>query len=199
MSIRHITLGVLDIQGSVAEHLAALRQLNVSAVAVKTKAELDRVDGLILPGGESTTIGKLMKRFGLDEEIRRRVLEHSLALWGTCAGAILMAKKVRNQVPDTLRLMNIDIERNAYGRQLDSFETELAAPELNAKNLRAIFIRAPRIRGAAQTVTVLARHENESVMLREDNMLVSTFHPELTDDTRVHQYFVSLTKTYAKK
>lgn len=192
-------LGVLDIQGSVEEHLAVLQRLGVPTVSVKTLAELDRVDGLIIPGGESTTIGKLMKRFGLDEAIRRRVRARSLALWGTCAGAILMAKKVRNQVPDTLGLMNIDIERNAYGRQLDSFETELAAPELNAKDLRAVFIRAPRIRKAAGTVQTLAYYKQEPAMLREDNMLVSTFHPELTDDVRVHQYFVALTASYAKK
>ena len=192
-------LGVLDIQGSVEEHLSALKRLNVPTVAIKTLAELDQVDGLIIPGGESTTIGKLMKRFGLDEAIRRRVHAGSLALFGTCAGAILMAKKDQNGAPDTLGLMNIDIERNAYGRQLDSFETELFAPELNANDLHAVFIRAPRIRGTSVGVKTLAHYENEPVMLRENNLLVSTFHPELTDDLRVHQYFVALTASYAKR
>ena len=212
------------------EHLAALRRLGVDAREVKTVRDLDGVVGLIIPGGESTTIGKLMKTYGLDEAIRVRAIGTGevpgtggtgkpgvkpLTVWGTCAGAILLAKEVSNRqkvvptlrrsiirlafgLPDILSIMDISVKRNAYGRQVDSFETELSIPMLGARPVPAVFIRAPVIERASNKAEILAEYEGAPVMVREGNLLATTFHPELTDDTRVHEYFLSLTKHYAK-
>lgn len=196
MSIKSPAVGVLDIQGSVKEHLAALKKCGTNPIAVKTAKDLARVDGLIIPGGESTTIGKLLKKYGLDKEIRRRALTpHPSSLtpftiWGTCAGAILLAKKITNNHSGSLALMNIEISRNAYGRQLDSFETFINIPKLKIKNFPAIFIRAPRIKKAFKKAKVLAEYNSEPVMVEEGNLLVTTFHPELTDNLRIHKYFL---------
>lgn len=172
-----------------------LKKIGAHAVAVKSKKDLDGVDGLIIPGGESTTIGKLMKAYGLNREIRRR---KSLVVWGSCAGAILLAKKIRNRRPDALGLMDIDIARNAYGRQLDSFETKIFIPALK-KKIPAVFIRAPRVKKASLKVKVLAEYRGEPVMLRQENLLVTMFHPELTNDKSVHQYFLDLVRYYAQR
>lgn len=204
-----MTIGVLDIQGSVEEHLAVLRKIGAEAIAVKTKMDLDRVNGLIIPGGESTTIGKLLKRYGLDKEIRKRALyplfspHHTLALWGTCAGAILLAKKITNggsnRQPPNLGLMDIEIERNFYGRQMDSFETKISVSALGRKKIPAIFIRAPRIKRASRSVKIMAQYDGTPVMVRQYNLLATMFHPELTNDTRVHKYFISLVNHYANR
>ncbi len=193
-------VGVLDIQGSVEEHLAMLEKLGVRGTALKSKKDLDKVDGLIIPGGESTTIGKLMKRYGLGRSICRRTkgIKRALVVWGTCAGAILLAKKIRNRRPDTLGLMDIEIVRNAYGRQIDSFETKLAVP-IFRKKIPAIFIRAPSVKKASPKVKVLAEYRGEPVMLRQENLLATMFHPELTDDASTHQYFLDLVQYYAKR
>lgn len=208
-------VGVLDIQGSVEEHFASLEKLGVKPKLVKTKADLDEVSGLIIPGGESTTIGKLMKATGLDRDIRWRVnstLQNAshffdkkrspayrgLALWGTCAGAILMAKKIHNKRPDSLDVMDIEITRNAYGGQLDSFQTDLLAPTLGQRPLRAIFIRSPRVKRASPKVKILAHYKGSPVMLVQENLLATMFHPELTNDLRVHQYFIDLIQKYAQ-
>lgn len=202
--IKGFAVGVLDIQGSVEEHLAMLRLLGVDAREVKTVRDLDEVAGLIIPGGESTTIGKLMKEYGLDEAIRLRAVgtgKHAvkpLTVWGTCAGAILLAKKVAGRRPDTLAIMDISVRRNAYGRQVDSFETELAIPALGTRPVPAIFIRAPVIEKASPKAKILAEYQGSPVMVQEKNLLATTFHPELTEDTRVHEYFLSLTKHYAQ-
>ncbi len=193
VSINGFTVGVLDIQGSVEEHLAVLRRLGVEAREIKTVRDLDDVAGLIIPGGESTTIGKLMKAYGLDKAIHVRAVGTSkargkpLTVWGTCAGAILLAKD-----------MHLSLKRNAYGRQVDSFETELEIPALGTRPVPAIFIRAPIIKKASPKAKILAEYQGSPVMVREGNFLATTFHPELTDDTRVHEYFLSLTKEYAK-
>ena len=185
--------------------MAALKKCGVDPIAVKNIEDLSRVDGLIIPGGESTTIGKLLKRYGLDKEIRKRALvPHPssltpLAVYGTCAGAILLAKKITNQRPDSLSLMDVEISRNAYGRQLDSFETELSIPKLKIKNFPAVFIRAPRVKRAFKKAKVLAEYNGEPVMVEEENLLITTFHPELTDDIRIHKYFLELTKKYATR
>ncbi len=181
-------IGVLDIQGSVIEHVAALEKVGAEVVRVKNIADLASVAGLIIPGGESTTIGKLLGWYGLGEEIRRRVLEGSLGLWGTCAGAILMAKKiVGRQTADSLGVMDIVVERNAYGRQIDSFECELA---FAGKKIPAVFIRAPKIVSVGKGVEVLAEFEGEIVAAREGKMMVTSFHPEMTSGLLVHEYFV---------
>lgn len=198
MSTLNVRIGVLAIQGSVEEHMDMLKKIGISPVAVKTKADLDKVDGLIIPGGESTTIGKLMKLDGLDREIRARAKKSffsrkkPLAVWGTCAGAILLAKKVLNNKPDILGLMDITIARNAYGRQTDSFETSIYAPSVAREKIPAVFIRAPKIEKVSKKAEVLAVFEGTPVMVRQKNLLATTFHPELTSDTRVHEYFVSM-------
>ena len=199
-------IGVLDIQGSVAEHLAAIKKLKnsgggpmVEPVLVKNLDDLSGVSGLIIPGGESTTIGKLLRRFGLREEIIKRVREGSLAVWGTCAGAILLAKKiVGRQNADSLGLMDITVERNAYGRQIESFETQLefdlgpAGRAIAGNVVPGIFIRAPKILAVGVGVEILAKHDGEIVAARQGNLLATNFHPELTDDLRVHGYFVEM-------
>lgn len=204
-------IGVLDIQGSVAEHVSALKKCGAEVVLVKTVGDLRECSGLIIPGGESTTIGKLLKRFGLFEEIIRRA-EKGMAVWGTCAGAILLAKKIigqkRGHVVDNLNLMDITVSRNAYGRQLDSFETEIefdfgkkdsrvrgndrGGENDNVKKIPAVFIRAPKIFSVGSAAKVLARCEEEIVAVREGNLLATTFHPEMTDDLKVHEYFIGM-------
>lgn len=197
-SQKNIKIGVLDIQGSVEEHVSTLKKLGVDAVLVKKSSDIEKIDGLIIPGGESTTIGKLMKLYGLDKAILARATKkiNPLCIWGTCAGAILIAKKVYNQTPDHLKLMDIEIERNAYGRQIDSFTTQLSIPLLGKTPVEAVFIRAPRVRKTSKTVTVFATYEDNPVMLEEKNFLVTMFHPELTHDTRIHKYFIDLTSRY---
>lgn len=192
-------IGVLAIQGSFAEHIAMLARIGVHAIEVRTKTELDQVNGLIMPGGESTTIGKLLKYYGLDEEIEKRAIEKSLTIWGTCAGAILLAKHVQEPRPDILGLMDITIVRNAYGPQIESFETTVSVPKIKGGPVGAVFIRAPKITRVGKGIEVLGTHNDEAVIVQYNNLLASTFHPELTDDTRVHEYFVSLTQHYAKK
>lgn len=208
MSTRNTAqIGVLAIQGSFAEHIEMLARIGVTAREVRTKEQLDQVDGLIMPGGESTTIGKLLKYYGLDEEIKKRAAPHSLTpslpnsltLWGTCAGAILLAKDVEEPKPDILSLMDISIVRNAYGPQIESFETTVSIPVIKGGPVSAVFIRAPKITRVGKGVQVLGRHNDEPVIVQYNNLLASTFHPELTSDTRVHEYFVSLTQHYAKK
>ena len=199
VSTNKVLIGVLDIQGSVEEHMAVLKKMRISHRAVKNIEDLAEVDGLIIPGGESTTIGKLLKHYELDKEIRKRAGLHGrpLSIWGTCAGAILLAKNVLRPRPDTLGLMDITIERNAYGRQAESFYTDVAIPCLGAKKVRALFIRAPLIKKVGKGVEILAEHGGSPIMVRQKNLLATMFHPELTSDTRVHNYFVSLTKEYA--
>lgn len=200
-----VKIGVLDIQGSVAEHMEVLRKIGLKPRAVKTKRDLNKVSGLIIPGGESTTIGKLLKLYGLDEEIKKRASQKALrvtrypllSVWGTCAGAILLAKKVGGGMPDVLGLLEIEVERNAYGRQLDSFETEVDAPEIGL--IKAVFIRAPQIKKTSARVKILAEYEGSAIMVRQENLLATTFHTELTDDASVHKYFVSLVQNYAGK
>jgi 5'-phosphate synthase pdxT subunit len=201
--ISKITIGVLDIQGSVEEHLEMLKKIGLVPVAVKNKDDLDKVDGLIMPGGESTVIGKLLKRYGLDEEIKKRAElkngSRPLTIWGTCAGAIFMAKEVLNQKPQDLELMDISISRNAYRRQVDSFKTGLKIKILGEKPFPAIFIRAPQINKASLKAKTLAEYGGKPIMIQQNNLLVTTFHPELTTDSRVHEYFIKMTEFYASK
>jgi len=203
LTISFMKIGVLDIQGSVEEHFATLSKLKgVEAVLVKKVSDLNGVRGLIIPGGESTTIGKLLKRFGLDLEIIKLFKKGKLAIWGTCAGAILIAKEiVGREQADSLKLMDITIERNAYGRQVDSFETELdfdfgdiegGKGKKNWQKIPAIFIRAPKIKSVGKDVKILAKYEGEIIAAREGKLFATTFHPEMTDDLKVHQYFAEM-------
>lgn len=183
-------IGVLSIQGSFFEHIEVLRSMGVNGFPVRCVEDLSLVDSLILPGGESTTISKLLKRFKIEEEIIKRVNE-GMPIYGTCAGMILLSKNIDY----SMKLMDIEVDRNAYGSQLDSFIgklTDVNKEELGVDSLDAFFIRAPRIKQVGDAVLVLASHEGIPVMVRENNILVSSFHPELTEDGTVYEYFLSI-------
>ena len=185
-------IGVLAIQGSVKEHINAIKKCNVEAVPVKLPRDLESVNGLIIPGGESTTIGKLMSEYKLDLAIKRRYSE-GMPIYGTCAGAILLAKDIVGSKQDKLGLMNISIKRNDYGRQIDSFESEVEIESLGDAPFNGIFIRAPVISALHDGCKVIAEVDNNPVMVEQGGkLLVSTFHPELTNDLRVHKYFLEM-------
>jgi 5'-phosphate synthase pdxT subunit len=192
-----VKIGVLALQGAFIEHIQILRRLGVEAVEVRLPEQLEGLDGLIIPGGESTTIGKLATLYGLVEPLRAFAEEKPV--WGTCAGMIFMAKDVGREQP-LLGLMDITVERNAFGRQVDSFEVGLEAPDLpGGRNggapFPAIFIRGPRLASADEEkgVEVLARlADGTAVAARQGHWLVTSFHPELSDDPRFHQYFLQM-------
>lgn len=186
-------VGVLDLQGDVIEHRRALEACGAQVILVKTPTDLEKVDALVMPGGESTTIGKLMNWNGLTEPLRKRIRE-GMPVYGTCAGAILLSKKITGkETAPNLGLMDIEIERNAYGRQVNSFETSIeVALEDHKQSIPAVFIRAPKIKSVGQKVKVLAQWDGEIVLAQEENMLVSTFHPELTNNLTIHRYFLTL-------
>lgn len=185
-----LTVGVLALQGAVAEHLELLGRIpGVRGAAVKTLEELQALDGLILPGGESTAIGRLLRSFGLLEPLHAQIAA-GLPVWGTCAGLILLARRIAGESAAHLGLMGIVARRNAYGGQLDSFRTEVLLPAISARALTLVFIRAPYIESVAPGVEILAEVDGKIVAAAEKNMLVTAFHPELTGDVRFHQYFI---------
>jgi 5'-phosphate synthase pdxT subunit len=186
-----VKFGVLALQGAFREHIYALEALGVRAVSVRLPSQLDELAGLIIPGGESTAIAKLMESYGFYEPIARRA-EEGMAVWGTCAGAILVAKRVADAVAGqrSLGLMDIAVRRNAYGRQVDSFEVNLDVEGIHDGAFRGVFIRAPWIEEIGEGVEVLAEYEGHIVAAREGKLLATTFHPELTGDPRMHHYFI---------
>ena len=192
-------VGVLALQGDFSEHIATLRKLGVETVEVRLLEQLKDLEGLIIPGGESTTIGKLATSYHLIEPLRRFSQDHPI--WGTCAGAIFLSNDTRRQQP-LLNIMDITVERNAFGRQVDSFETELSVSALEDPNrpYRAIFIRAPIIQSVGEGVEVIARLPQDQeggdriVAARQGHLLATSFHPELTGDDRFHRYFLGLAK-----
>jgi 5'-phosphate synthase pdxT subunit len=190
-----MTAGVLALQGDVREHMAVLRHMGVHPVEVRLPQHLEMVDRLIIPGGESTTIGRLLVRYQLLEPIRARA-GRDLAVWGTCAGAILIAREVLDQKEGgqpLIGVMDIQVRRNAFGSQLDSFETELAMPIIGEKPLHGVFIRAPQIVALGAEVTALAKLPDGGVVAaQQGRLLATTFHPELTADDRVHRLFMEL-------
>jgi 5'-phosphate synthase pdxT subunit len=190
-----MTVGVLALQGDFREHEQILRSAGVPTQQVRLPEHLDAVDRLIIPGGESTTIGRLLVRFELLEPIRQRA-GRDLALWGTCAGAILMARTISEGRPagqPHLGVMDIAVRRNAFGRQLDSFEADVAIDALGDGPLHAIFIRAPLIERVGAGVSVLARLDDGKIVAAQQGRLLATaFHPELTGDDRMHRYFLEL-------
>lgn len=187
-----VRIGVLALQGDFAEHLIALQALGVDAIEVRTLEQLRGVNGLIIPGGESTTIARLLIAFNLLEPLRELIAK-GLPVWGTCAGAILLAKHVPNLDRPPLAVMDITVERNAFGRQVDSFEADLDVAGIEGEPLRAIFIRAPIIRRAGRGVQVLASLEDGTIVAaREGRLLATSFHPELTDDRRMHGLFLQM-------
>ena len=184
-------IGVLAIQGDFSEHLVMLKHLGVQTVEVRLPAHLSGLDGLIIPGGESTTIGKLAMDYDLLEPLRHFGKEH--AIWGTCAGAIFLSKDARRDQP-LLGIMDIIIRRNAFGRQVDSFEADLAISELgNGVPYHAIFIRAPIIESVQGEARILSSlPDGRIVAAQQGKLLATSFHPELTSDARFHEYFLSL-------
>ena len=189
-----VRIGVLGLQGDYQKHMESLGQIeSAQSCIVRTPEEIQQCDGLIIPGGESTTVGKLMARFGIDEAIKKCVAE-GMTVFGTCTGMILLASEIEGSDQHRLGLMDITVRRNAFGRQVDSFESDLVIPEIGDKPIRAIFIRAPYVTDAGESVRVLATLQTgESIMVRQGNCLAAAFHPELTDDSRVHRYFVNMT------
>jgi 5'-phosphate synthase pdxT subunit len=193
-------IGVLALQGSFAEHLQALARIGVEGVDVRLPQQLDNLDGLIIPGGESTTIGKLAEAYGLMQPLRH--FGQQRAIWGTCAGAIFLAREIHRPQP-LLGLMDIEIERNAFGPQVNSFETELNVPVLtqvdpHPQPFHAVFIRAPLIKAAHAPAQVLALlDDGRIVAAQQDRLLATSFHPELTGDDRFHRYFAQLVATSA--
>jgi pyridoxal 5'-phosphate synthase pdxT subunit len=188
-------IGVLALQGDFAEHVAMLKKLNVEASEVRLPEQLNGLDGLIIPGGESTTIGKLAVAYNLMEPLKQFGQRH--AIWGTCAGAIFLSKDVSRDQP-LLGLMDIKVQRNAFGRQIDSFETDLNVPELKQatgtdEDYHAVFIRAPIIESVSGDAKVLASvPDGRIVAAQQGHLLATSFHPELTNDTRFHEYFLTL-------
>ena len=188
-------IGVLALQGDFAEHIVMLEELNVETAEVRLPEHLNSLDGLIIPGGESTTIGKLAVAYNLMEPLK--LFGHRRAIWGTCAGAILLSKDVRREQP-LLGLMDIKVERNAFGRQVDSFEADLDISELKQATgtdeaFHAVFIRAPIIESVSVGAKIIASlPDGRIVAAQQGHFLATSFHPELTGDTRFHQYFLSL-------
>ena len=190
-NLPHKQIGVLALQGDFYEHIAILEKLDNKASLIKKPEELESLDGLIIPGGESTTICKLIRNYGFEEKIKQAVSK-GMGLWGTCAGMITIAKKLKDDYPKPIGIMDITVERNFYGRQIDSFEEKVVIKGIDDKKFNAIFIRAPIIREVGKNVEVLSILNNEIIAARQDKIFVTSFHPELTEDSRVHKYFLSM-------
>lgn len=188
-----ITIGVLALQGAFREHCRMVGHLGAQAVEIRKPEQLEDIAGLIIPGGESTVIGKLMIDWGLMDKIKERAGQ-GMAIYGTCAGMILLARDIIDSKQPRLGLMDIVVQRNAFGRQQESFEADLYVPELGEAPVRAVFIRAPFIEGVGPEVKVLASVEDKIVIARQGKLLATAFHPELTDDDRIHRYFLSMIK-----
>ena len=196
-------IGVLNIQGAVSEHFSMInktfKELEIKGkiILVKNKEDVKQIDGLILPGGESTTISRLILKTGIHDMILKRVENKDLPIMGTCAGSILLAKKVKNQQKKnikTLEIMDMEIERNAFGRQKESFEADIQIKGLDAP-FHAVFIRAPIIRKTWGSCKPLSNLNKETIIAaQQDNLIALTFHPELTEDTRIHKYFLKIIK-----
>ncbi len=190
------TIGVLALQGDFAEHIAMLRSIGADAVEIRLPAQLALIDALIIPGGESTTITRLLDIYELREPIRR-LGEEGLPIWGTCAGAIVLAQQATDLDRPNLALMDIDVRRNAFGRQVDSFEEDLRIPALGEAPFHAVFIRAPIIERAGAGVDVLATLPGGTIVAaREGALLATSFHPELTGDARFHALLAKLAEAY---
>lgn len=188
--VRTRTIGVLALQGAYYKHAEAVRNLGLNSIEVRTLQDINKIEALIIPGGESTTIGKLLIKNNLIEPIKKRI-DQGMAVFGTCAGMILIAKSVSGSEQPLIEVMDISVERNAYGRQIDSFEAEFEVKGLTGKPVNGIFIRAPKIVSISENVDVLAVHKNVPVLVRQKNILAASFHPELSDDLRIHSYFIS--------
>ena len=186
------TIGVLAIQGDFLEHRQMLERLGSVVLEVRTRNELDKVDGLIIPGGESTTIVQLLDIFDMRDQLVNLV-KNGMPIWGTCAGMIVLANSLTDHRPNPLKLMDINVTRNAFGRQVDSFEADLEIDEVDGQSYKAIFIRAPIVNSVGPNVRVISRlNDGRPVAVRENHMLATAFHPELTLDHRIHQMFLGM-------
>jgi len=185
-------VGVLALQGTFIEHISMLRRLGVEAPPIRLPHELDTLDGLIIPGGESTTMLRLMESFGLIQPIREMARD-DFPIWGTCAGMVLLAKSVSNYEMETLGLMDMKIRRNAFGSQIDSFEVDLEIPLVGEEPFHAVFIRAPIVKEARPGIKILSRLPDSTIVAaRQNRLLACAFHPEFTDDLRFHSYFLNM-------
>ena len=186
-----MTIGVLSLQGAFAEHIDALRRMNVNAMSVRLPRELEGLNGLIIPGGESTTVSKLMQTYDLIHPLRQMV-RRGFPVWGTCAGMVLLGQDYSDPYLETLGVMDITTRRNAFGRQRDSFEVNIPVPVLGKDNFHAVFIRAPIVDSKGPQVDILATlSDSTPVAVKQGKLLACAFHPELTEDLRFHRYFLS--------
>jgi len=188
-----VKIGVLSLQGDFIEHLNVLETLSIESLKVKTISDLNNVDGLIIPGGESTTIKKLIDRYGFEEPIKEKI-SHGMSVWGTCAGLICIAEKLSDPYPIPMNLIDAEISRNWFGRQVDSFETDLTFKGIKNK-IKGIFIRAPIVKKISANVEILSSLKDGTIVAIKQNKIMGTsFHPELSGTTTVHDYFIRLTK-----
>ena len=191
-----MVIGVLAMQGAYEEHINILQDLDVSPVEIRNKNDLQNIDGIIIPGGESTTMGKLIRTLDIYNDLKEKI-ESGMPVWGTCAGMILLAKSICNDDTVHLGTMDIEVKRNAYGRQLGSFNTKSKVKDI-VEDIEMVFIRAPYIENIDDNVEVLSVVDNNIVAAKENNMLVTSFHPELTSDYRVHKYFLKMVENNRK-
>jgi len=196
------TIGVLALQGDFSEHISMLQRIGAETREVRSAEHLRALDGLIIPGGETTTLGRLMEDFHLHEPLHVFV-QSGIPTWGTCAGMIALARHATDLPFPTLEAIDIEVDRNAYGRQVDSFEADLDVPALGAEPFHAVFIRAPVVTSAGENVEVLASVQNDAdpptpVAVRQGAVLATSFHPELTPDTRFHEYFLDIVRSQGR-
>lgn len=184
-------VGVLALQGAFREHAAAVARLGAEAREVRQLKDMNGIDAMIIPGGESTTIGKLLVEWDMLDPLRERI-EKGMPVYGSCAGLILLCREIENSDQPRLGVLDATVRRNAFGRQVDSFETDLEMPELGPPPFPAVFIRAPVLTGVGPRVRVLANVKGQAVAVRQDNVLATSFHPELTPDVRLHRYFLEM-------
>jgi 5'-phosphate synthase pdxT subunit len=190
-----LKIGVLGIQGAIQEHLLALNSAGAEAFWVKDSKELSSVKALVMPGGESTTMIRLLKRFEMWELLKER-LKSGMPAFATCAGMILLSKAIENvSNQDSLSALDISVKRNGYGRQINSFEADIQIDEIGAEPFRAVFIRAPKIESTGREVAVLASYDGSPVLVRQNRVIAASFHPELTDDLRIHKYFLEIAES----
>lgn len=193
-----ITIGVLDLQGAVKEHVDKINNISgATALRVKNVKDLEDIDGLIIPGGESTTIGKLLRDFNMLSPLKSKI-ESGMPVWGTCAGMIILAKSILGSDYNQLGVMGIEVRRNAYGSQLDSFITDEIVEGVSEEKIPLVFIRAPYVEKAHEGVKVLCKLDEKIIACRENNMLATSFHPELTEDLSMHKYFYNMCKDRLK-
>lgn len=188
-----MVVGVLALQGAFREHAAAVARLGAEAREVRQLKDMSGIDAMIIPGGESTTMGKLLVEWGMLDPLRERIGK-GMPVYGSCAGLILLCREIENSDQPRLGVLDATVRRNAFGRQVDSFETDLEMPELGPMPFQAVFIRAPVLIGVGPKVRVLAKVKGQAVAVRQDNVLATSFHPELTPDVRLHRYFLEMCK-----